>query len=92
MKTLATKSRSSKKYIAGQGMSEYLIIIGLVAVAGIGVMSFFSQTVQHQVAGITTELSGGDGSTEVAAAVTTAASAVTSAAVATNLGNYDSNN
>lgn len=92
MKTLATKSRSSKKYIAGQGMSEYLIIIGLVAVAGIGVMSFFGQTVQHQVAGITTELSGGDGSTEVAAAVTTAASAVTSAAVATNLGNYDSNN
>lgn len=89
MKTLATKSRSSKKYIAGQGMSEYLIIIGLVAVAGIGVMSFFGQTVQHQVAGISAELSGGDANAEIAASVVTADAAVASAAINTTLGNYD---
>lgn len=88
MKTLATKSRSSKKYIAGQGMSEYLIIIGMVAVAGISVMSFFGQTVQHQVAGMSTKLSGGDPATEIASSATAATNAATSAAIATDLGNY----
>lgn len=79
----------AKKRIAGQGMSEYLIIIGLVAVAGIGVMSYFGQTVQNQVAGMSAEISGQDATAQIANAAATAASADTSAQINTTLANYD---
>ena len=32
----------------GQGMTEYLIIVALIAIAAIGVYSFFGQTAQQQ--------------------------------------------
>ena len=83
---------STKKHITGQGMSEYLIIIGLVAVAGIGVMSFFGQTVQNQVAGMSQEIAGVDAAAQIANAATTAASADTSAQINTTLANYNTKN
>lgn len=85
----SNKLLSQKKYLSGQGMSEYLIIIGLVAVAGIGVMSFFGQSIQHQVAGMSTVISGDVATTEIAASKASAAAASTSAAINTTLGNYD---
>ena len=42
----------------GQGMTEYLIIVALIAITGIAVYSFFGQTLRHQMAGISQELSG----------------------------------
>ncbi len=84
----SNKLLSQKKYLSGQGMSEYLIIIGLVAVAGIGVMSFFGQSIQHQVAGMSTEIAGGDAATEIGLSATTATAASTRAAINTTLGNY----
>lgn len=42
----------------GQGMTEYIIIVALIAVAAIGVYQFFGQTVRSQTAGIALELSG----------------------------------
>jgi Flp pilus assembly pilin Flp len=85
----SNKLSPQKKYLSGQGMSEYLIIIGLVAVAGIGVMSFFGQSIQHQVAGMSTEISGGDAGAEIAASAATAGQATASAAINTTLGNYN---
>lgn len=79
----------AKKHVTGQGMSEYLIIIGLVAVAGIGVMSFFGQTVQNQVAGMSTEIAGQDAAAQIGQAATTAAAADTSAQINTTLANYN---
>lgn len=79
----------AKKRITGQGMSEYLIIIGLVAVAGIGVMSFFGQTVQNQVAGMSSEIAGQDAGAQIGQAATTAAAADTSAQINTTLANYN---
>ncbi len=44
----------------GQGMTEYIIIIALIAIAAIGVFTFFGGTVRAQVAGMAGELAGND--------------------------------
>jgi Flp pilus assembly pilin Flp len=50
--------RFSRKQ-AGQGMTEYYIIItALIAIAAIGAVTFFGGTVRSQVAGMSKELSG----------------------------------
>ena len=42
-------SRSSRE--AGQGMTEYIIIVALIAIAAIGVYSFFGQTASQDSSG-----------------------------------------
>jgi uncharacterized membrane protein YdfJ with MMPL/SSD domain len=42
----------------GQGMTEYIIIVILVAVAAIGVYMYFGKTVREDVAGMSKEMSG----------------------------------
>jgi Flp pilus assembly pilin Flp len=42
----------------GQGMTEYIIIVALIAVAAIAVYQFFGQTVRSQTAGIAQEVAG----------------------------------
>ena len=44
----------------GQGMTEYIIIVALVAIAAIGVYSAFGHTLQKNVAAVT-EAVGGNG-------------------------------
>ena len=53
---LARKSRFSQR---GQGMTEYIIIVALVAVAAISVYNFFGDTVRGQVGDLAAELGGG---------------------------------
>lgn len=48
----------------GQGMTEYLIIVALVAVAAIAVYQYFGQVLRAQTAAIAKELAGEDGSQE----------------------------
>lgn len=55
MKTL------SPRRIAGQGMTEYLIIVALIAVAAIGVYGLFGSAVRNQVASMAAELGGEEG-------------------------------
>ena len=43
---------------AGQGMTEYIIITALIAIAAIAAVTFFGGTVRSQVAGMAKELSG----------------------------------
>ncbi len=50
---------------AGQGMTEYLIIVALIAVAAIGVYGLFGSAVRNQVASMASELGGQDGSAAV---------------------------
>jgi len=45
----------------GQGMTEYIVIVALIAIAAIAVYQYFGQTVRNQTAAIAQELSGGDG-------------------------------
>jgi Flp pilus assembly pilin Flp len=60
---------------AGQGMTEYIIIVALIAVAAIAVFQFFGQTIRSQTAGIAHEVSGQSASTDIQNAQTSANSA-----------------
>jgi Tfp pilus assembly protein FimT len=72
----------------GQGMTEYLIVLGLIAIAGIAVFSFFGTSMRNQVAGMAAEIAGDTGATAVAAAATAAKSAETKAGVNYNMKTY----
>lgn len=81
-----------RKYQQGQGMTEYIIIVGVIAVAAISVFGLFGDTVENQIAGMAQELAGGDGSGAQGAAITASGNAATDAAVDNNLSNYHGNN
>jgi Flp pilus assembly pilin Flp len=76
---------------AGQGMTEYIIIVALIAIAAIGVFMFFGNTARQQVAGMATELSGQDAATQRTNAQTQASEAVGQADKASGLGKYGGN-
>ncbi len=42
----------------GQGMTEYIIIVALIAIAAIATTTFFGSTVRNQVAGMAAGLAG----------------------------------
>lgn len=69
------KKQHSKINQLGQGMTEYIIIVALIAVAAIAVSQLFGATIRNQIAGIAMEVSGKDGS----AAITKAGAAATKA-------------
>ena len=52
-----------KKYLKqlGQGMTEYIIIVALIAIAAIAVYTLFGDVVREQVGGMAAELAGGEG-------------------------------
>ena len=76
----------------GQGMTEYIIIVALVAVAAIGAFKMFGQTAQHQVAGLAMELAGEDGDNAMQTARSRAAEAVTQAGKNRSLASYNGGN
>lgn len=81
-----------KKFIGkssqiGQGMTEYIIIVALIAVAAIGVYSFFGQAIRGQMAGMTNEISGGSAASGQSAAKG-AASSATGEQVKKDMGTY----
>jgi Flp pilus assembly pilin Flp len=74
----------------GQGMTEYIIIVALIAVAAIGVYSYFGQTLRNQTAGMAAEIAGQDSSANVTKAQTAAGKADSSADKTKSLGSYGS--
>ena len=72
----------------GQGMTEYIIIVALIAIAAIAVYGFFGDTIRGQMGAMTQELSGQDSTTRGA---TTAAGAAagTEGTTAKTLGTYE---
>ena len=77
---------------AGQGMTEYLLVVALIAVAAIGVYSLFGQTLRSQTAGLALEISGQSSGSAVSSAQGSAGSAQSSAAQRKGLGNYGLDN
>jgi Flp pilus assembly pilin Flp len=63
----------------GQGMTEYIIIVALIAVAAIAVYQLFGATVRNQTAGIAMEVAGKDGKPAIDAAAAAAQKAATRA-------------
>jgi type IV pilus assembly protein PilA len=75
----------------GQGMTEYIIIVALIAIAAIAVYQYFGSTVRNQTAAIANELAGNDGSTAKTAAQTAATAGATKAAEKETLDSYTGN-
>lgn len=72
----------------GQGMTEYIIIVALIAVAAIGVYSYFGGTIRAQTAGMAAEMAGGKASENQQKAKADSDAATQSAAEKRTLGTY----
>lgn len=86
----ANQSRKMSKRVSGQGMSEYLVIVGLLAVAGIAAMGFMGGSVRQTMAGFAAEFSGND-SSDYRDTASTSAQAASDSAVS-GLRSYEGNN
>ena len=83
-------NRSGRRQF-GQGMTEYIIIVALVAIAAIAVYSFFGRAVRGQMASITSQLAGATGTTGYNQAVVAQGKANTEATNQYALNNYKTN-
>jgi type IV pilus assembly protein PilA len=75
----------------GQGMTEYIIIVALIAIAAIAVYQYFGQSIRNQTAAVAQEISGNDGTAAQAAAAAAADKSATTAVVKRDLSNYTDN-
>ncbi len=85
---LHLKPKSAQR---GQGMTEYIIIVALIAVAAIGAFTYFGQTIRSQTAGIANEVAGQSATTQIQAAGTAANEAAVQAKAAKGLSSYNGN-
>lgn len=88
MRTFASKPAVlNKRLIRGQGMTEYIIIVALIALASVAAVGFFGTAVKAQFVNMGAELSGGTSTAlgNVRTAVTTEDTAANAKAT---LGNY----
>ncbi|MCK8106528.1 pilus assembly protein [Pseudoalteromonas sp. 2CM41L] len=73
----------------GQGLTEYLIIVALIAVSAIGVYSFFGKTIRNQVSALSSEVSGKNSSANIGSAQTASQAATDNANQDYDLGNFN---
>ncbi|BCM24817.1 Flp family type IVb pilin [Methyloradius palustris] len=73
---------------SGQGMTEYIIIVALIAVAAIGVYSYFGGTIRAQTAGMAQEMAGSKAQTSQTAAKTAGQAAEDTGVKKKTLGTY----
>lgn len=76
----------------GQGMTEYIIIVALIAIAAIGTFRLFGDTARNQVAAMAKELSGEDGTEARGAAAQSSEDAADEAVRQRDLSNFTGNN
>lgn len=79
----------SKIHQLGQGMTEYIIIVALIAIAAITVYNLFGDTVRGQVGGMAAELGGG--TADAGAVQDAAAKSTTEGAADYDLTNFQQN-
>jgi len=85
------KFSSRKNRQCGQGMTEYIVIVALIAVAAIAVYQLFGQTVRSQTAGIAMEVAGQNAQAAIGVAQNAANHAADTETTARNLGTYNDN-
>jgi Tfp pilus assembly protein FimT len=73
-------------------MTEYLIVVALIAVGAIGVYTLFGQTIRSQTAGLALEVSGQDAAGAITGAQTSATSAQSAASTRKGLEAYNAGN
>jgi len=76
----------------GQGMTEYVVIVALIAVAAIGTYTLLGQTLRNQTAGLALEVSGQTAQTAIGQAQTSANTSQTNADQRKGLDNYELGN
>jgi Flp pilus assembly pilin Flp len=92
MKHFSTASASASARQAGQGMTEYLIVVALIAVAAIGTYTLFGQTLRQQTAGLALEVSGQNSGDAITGAQGNATAAQGAAATRKGLQNFNAGN
>lgn len=85
------KSLGSRIRQRGQGMTEYIIITALIAIAGIVVFAAFGDTVKNQTAAMARELAGEDGTAARTQANTRSQAAQTAGQTNNTLQNFVGN-
>lgn len=81
----------TKRAQRGQGMTEYIIIVALIAIAAIAVYQLFGNTLRSQTAAIANELAGSDGGPARQQAADAAQRAADEANTRRNLSDYTGN-
>lgn len=79
MSVATMKQSIAKRQQRGQGMTEYIIIVALIAIAGIVVFAAFGDVVKNQTASMARELSGESGKAATTQAGTRSQAAETAA-------------
>ncbi|MDB5930732.1 MAG: hypothetical protein JWR60_2439 [Polaromonas sp.] len=79
---------TSRRKIRGQGMTEYVIIVALIAIAAIGVYAAFGNVIKGQTGAMAAELGGKDGSKSAGSAKDQGAQADTRGAAKHTLENF----
>jgi pilus assembly protein Flp/PilA len=74
MKSISMKMKNLRRR-RGQGMTEYIIITALIAIAAIAAVTYFGRVVRSQVGGMADELSGKEATTDIGYAKDAAGSA-----------------
>jgi len=87
---MAKQPSTHRRRIRGQGMSEYLVITALVAVATVAVAGFFGDAIRHQMAAMALKLAGDNSAAqaETGQAQTSANNAKSDAGSAKTLQNF----
>lgn len=75
----------------GQGMTEYIIIVALIAVAAIAVTQLFGKTIRGQMAAISQEVAGKDGTSSASDAAAAADKAKAEGTKQKSLSSYTGN-
>jgi pilus assembly protein Flp/PilA len=86
----AVSIRRALRRQRGQGMTEYIIITALIAIAAISAVAFFGGTVRSQVGGMAQELGGADGTSTINHATSQGNSAANAAVKKKDLSSYQS--
>lgn len=82
---------SNMRQQLGQGMTEYIIIVALIAIAAIGSFQFFGQTARSQAAAAAQELSGKSGAADTTNAQKASAQATKQGNATKSMGNFNDN-
>lgn len=90
-KTMNTKHAAvvSRRRIQGQGMTEYIIIVALIAIASIVAVSFFGSSVKASFLALGSDLVGGTKVDKVATTQASFSKAETAAKEITTLKSYN---
>lgn len=91
MKNLHIANKASRVRQRGQGMTEYIIITALIAIAAIAAVTYFGHTARAQIGGMAQELSGHSATPDIQTATTAATSAHNEGAQEKTLKSYNNN-